>query len=55
MQFSAGFAFGGGTEWVELVLGLIWAAAFLAIALVVFQRRTHVRTHPGSASTAAAG
>jgi hypothetical protein len=52
-QFSSGVAFGGGTQWAELALGLIWAAAFLALALVVFQRRTHVRTHLRSASAAA--
>jgi ABC-2 type transport system permease protein len=55
MQFSSGVAFGGGTQWAELALGLIWAAAFLAMALLVFQRRTHVRTHGRTASTAAEG
>lgn len=45
MQFSCGLAFGNTTQWAELGLGIIWAAAFLALALIVFQRRTHVRTH----------
>jgi hypothetical protein len=53
-QFSSGVAFGGGTQWAELALGLTWAAAFLAMALLVFQRRTHVRTHPRPTSPAAA-
>jgi ABC-2 type transport system permease protein len=46
MQFSCGVAFGDSALWAELALGIIWAAAFLALALLVFQRRTHVRTHP---------
>jgi hypothetical protein len=45
MQFSCGVAFGGTTQWAELALGIVWAGAFLALALIVFQRRTHVRTH----------
>jgi ABC-2 type transport system permease protein len=46
MQFSSGVAFGGSVQRAELGLGIVWAAGFLAVALVVFQRRTHVRRHP---------
>jgi hypothetical protein len=45
MQFSSGVAFGGTTQWAELGLGIVWAAAFLVLALVVFQCRTRVRPH----------
>jgi ABC-2 type transport system permease protein len=45
MQFSSGAAFGDTALWGELGLGVTWAAAFLSLALVVFGRRTHARTH----------
>jgi hypothetical protein len=54
-QFANSVAFGGGTQWADLGLGIVWAAASLAVALVVFQRRTHVRTHTGAAGGATAG
>jgi hypothetical protein len=54
MQFSCGVAFGGTQLWADLALGMLWAAAFLAVALVVFQRRTHVRTHARAVGAPAA-
>ncbi len=53
-QFASSVAFGGGTQWRELGLGIVWAAVFLGVALMVFQRRTHIRTHRRAAATAAA-
>ena len=53
-QFASSVAFGGGTQWRELGLGIVWAAVFLGVALMVFQRRTHIRTHVRAAATAAA-
>ena len=49
MQFSSGVAFGDTALWGELGLGLAWAAAFFTLALVVFGRRTHARTHARTA------
>jgi ABC-2 type transport system permease protein len=48
MQFASGVAFDGATQWRELGLGVLWAAAFLTAGLMVFRWRTHVRTHPGA-------
>lgn len=50
MQFSSGAAFGDTALWGDLGLGVVWAAAFLALALLVFRRRTHVRTHSSAAA-----
>jgi ABC-2 type transport system permease protein len=50
MQFASGVAFGGGAQWAEIGFGVLWAAAFLAAALLVFRRRTHARTHAAARS-----
>jgi hypothetical protein len=46
MQFAAGGAFGHTALWTHLALGLAWAAAFAASALVIFRRKTRTRRHP---------
>ncbi|MGQ4383461.1 hypothetical protein [Streptomyces sp. SAS_270] len=46
MQFAVGGSFGHNALWGHLILGLAWAAAFIAVGLVIFRIRTSNRTHP---------
>jgi hypothetical protein len=50
MQVTVGGTFAHTTLWADLVLGVAWAAAMFAAALVVFRLRTRVRTHPRTSS-----
>lgn len=54
MQFASGGAFGDTWLGGDLALGLAWAAAFAAVALVVFRLRTRVlrQTSAGGSSSA---
>jgi hypothetical protein len=47
MQFAVGGAFGHTALWGHLALGLLWAAAFTAVGLVVFRIRTRDRARSG--------
>ena len=53
-QFAAAGSFAHTALWADLALGLAWATALAAAALVVFRMRTRVRRHePRIASHAA--
>jgi len=52
MQFAAGGAFGNIALWGHLALGLVWAAAFSTVGLVIFRVRTRHRTRPGRSGPA---
>ncbi|WP_432192731.1 hypothetical protein [Streptomyces sp. bgisy027] len=46
MQFAAGGSFGRSALWGHLALGLVWAASFSAVGLVIFRIRTRSRNRP---------
>lgn len=52
MQFAAGGAFGNTALWGHLALGLVWAAVFSTVGLVIFRVRTRHRTRPGRSGPA---
>ena len=49
MQFASGGAFGHTWLWGDLALGGVWALAFAAVGLAVFQLRTRSRRAPATA------
>lgn len=44
-QFAVSRSLARATLWGHLALGLVWAAAFTALGLLIFHLRTRVRTH----------